>query len=134
MELYQFFLFLIIFIAFILAIYIGSGGRSRWNILENPEKIIGKTIRFLEIECSPNGLLPKSIKMPIATVVEFTDLKYYLKFSEPFELNGRLESSAYIQARHKGYPISSVGRLAGLTVGGTFESGESFIAEIRLSH
>ena len=70
--------------------------------------------------------------MPVGIVIEYVDSRYRVKFLEPFELNGKMESYANIGARHVGYPISSVNKLSSLTAAGDFESGAQFIAEIKL--
>lgn len=132
MDLYQIILYFIIFIVFSLMFYIGSGGRAWFGTQEKPKKIIGKTVQLREIECAPNGLLPKSKKIPPMVVPEFINLKYRLEFLEPFELNGKIESFAYIQSRYKGYPISNIKKRGTLVVTGNFESGETFIAQINL--
>lgn len=131
MEFYQIILYAVILLAVFYAIFIVTGGKAWFGIHEKPERIIGKTIEFYEIECAPNGLLPKSKKMPIGQVVEYVNSEYHLKFLEPFEINGKVEFYANIKARHVGHPISNINKLGSITAIGDFESGAQFIAEIR---
>ncbi len=132
MEFYQVIVYTMVSFAVIFAIFIGTGGKAWLGTHEKFKKIIGKTIQFCEIECAPNGLLPKSKALPIAKVIKYVDSIYHLKFLEPFELNGKMESYANIKVRHVGHPISSINKSNSTTVIGSFESGAEFIAEIKL--
>lgn len=132
MEFYQVILYVVVFFAVIIAIFISTGGKSLFGTHEKFEKIIGKTIQFSKIECAPNGLLLKSKAFPIGEVIRCVDSIYHLKFLEPFELNGKMEAYARIKARYIGHPISNINKFNNITVIGNFESGAEFIAEIKL--
>ncbi len=97
---------------------------------EYPDKILNKLVMLESIEAGPNGLIPN---LTIEAVVKTHEVsKYYLEFLLPIEINGNIEKSAWISARHVGAPISKADKNRTLSINGKFASGEQFLAQISL--
>lgn len=130
MELYQIILYCVAGIAIIVSIYIGSAGRAWFGTNEKPDKILDRNVILKSIEAAPDGLIPN---LTIEAIVKTHDgSKYYLEFLSSIKVSGNIEKSAWISARHTGFPVSSSGKKRALSVNGKFTSGEQFLAQINL--
>ncbi len=130
MELYQIVIYCVAGVAIITSIYIGNAGRAWFGTKETPDKILNKNIILKSIEAAPNGLIPD---LAIEAIIKTYDgSKYYLEFVAPTKVNSNIERSAWISARHVGFPISSSKKNGILSVNGEFASGEQFLAIINL--
>jgi hypothetical protein len=99
----------------------GALGRA-----ENPRKVLGARIRLSEID----GLGPEPPEA-MGVIESFDGAEYRLRFEHPLNVSGARVSAAAIRARHRGYPVSSAGRLGVLAVAGRMESGAQFIGTIK---
>lgn len=115
--------YVVIGVAVLLAIYIGTGGRAWFGTHEHPDRVIGVRVRFAEEDYK----FP--VTMPDAVLEEFKDGIYRAVFVEPIVSNfGRIHY-ADITARHAGHPISRIGK-RGVMINGKLESGEGFISRL----
>ncbi len=114
----------VIVISAAIAIYMLLGGRAIFGTREKPKKILGATIQIF----SPDGLGPEPPELPKGTVQTYENDSYLIEFCEPYEIEGCKEHFVKIQARHVGYPISSMKTWRGIAVNSILESGRGFIA------
>jgi tetratricopeptide (TPR) repeat protein len=115
--------------------YLAAGGRAIFGTREQPERILGRRCQLYLLESGPKGLDPEQPRLPPAVIEEFeSDKKYVLRFEEPVEWLGVVETRAHVSARHVGYPVSLTSGWwpRAVAVNGRFGSGEDFICFFKL--
>ena len=113
----------VVLVALAVAIYSGTGGRAWFGTRERPERIIGLTARLTHCDGLPQT------STPVGVITRHDGPNYHIKFSAQFIVDGREESSAWIRARHVGYPVSGASRRPTF-IYGSLESGRRFIARL----
>jgi hypothetical protein len=134
MHVYLLIIYAIILVALVTIAYSALGGRAIFGTRERPELIIGRRCQLFRLESGPKGLDPEQPLLPPAVIEEFPDGKYNLRFEEPVEWLGVVETRALVSARHTGYPVSLTSSWwrRGVWVNGRFGSGEQFIGAFKL--
>lgn len=122
-------IYIVIGLAILFAIYIGTGGRAWFGTHENPERMIGVQVGFAAID----GLGPTLSSLPKAIIKEYKQDSYRAVFSVPFEIDNFIEHYVDISPRHVGYPISRISKHRSMAVVGKLESGQGFIASLFVS-
>ena len=112
--------------------FFGIGGHTWLRLRERPERIVGRRVRFQDIECRPHGDDPGVVRIPCAEVSQYfpSNGEYQLDFERPFEWLGHREDRAYVAARLAGRPVSRVSERRSVVAGGRFGSGECFLGRI----
>ena len=108
--------------ALLLAAYFGLGGRALFGQRERPERIVGKIVRFSAIE----GL--RELELPNARVISFNGSSYVVELLSPISIEAETVTTLHINARHKGYAVSSARAHGFLAIGGETPQGRGFIA------
>lgn len=108
----------------IAAIYVALRGYAVISFREKPERLIGKRVLLEEFEAYG----PKFPERAFGIVRRYVEPRYLVEFEPPVPVDERPEGHAWIEARHKGWPVSSARRRRILAVTGVFESGTDFIA------
>jgi hypothetical protein len=94
---------------------------------ERPSQVIGKPLRVHQIEGPPQ------FPVDLTGVVEgFDDRGYRVRLSAPIVLSGDSISFINLTARHRGHPVSNVGRHGLLAVNGNVNGGWQFIARVNI--
>jgi hypothetical protein len=120
-----YFVYGIIVLSILGAIYLGTGGRAWFGTHEHPDRVLGAQIRFGAIE----GL--ERPDLPNATIRDFKDGAYRAEFVTPVEFGFAKDRFVNLWPRHQGHPISRVSKHGFLFINGELESGRRFIAAIQ---
>lgn len=113
--------------ALLYAVYIALGGRALLNLQEKPDRILGKIVRFSDIDWMDRTSLPP------AKVISFDGESYWVELAEPVTVHDETFATLQLRARHKGYVISSAKKYGVLAVGGQTPKGQGFVACLNLS-
>jgi hypothetical protein len=113
--------------ALLYASYIALGGRALLKLQEKPDRILGKMVRFSEIDWMNRTSLPP------AKVISFDGESYWAELTEPVTVHDETFAMRQLRARHNGHLISSAKKYGVLAVGGQTPKGQGFVACLNLS-
>jgi hypothetical protein len=112
--------------ALLCAAYVGLRGLGWVRYRERPERIIGRVIKFRDVE--PDFV----VSVPAARVASYDGNSYLAQLASPVHIEGREHVTVRISARWRGFPISSASRWRVRAANCQFPDGCAFIALVAL--